>query len=524
MRLFALRVRMMQDRASNFSMALAAAALCGGVAVAGWAPLGWWPLALLAYGALYLLLTRVRGTWRAAALGLVFGLALHGVGHGWVFSTLHHKTGLSWIAAALSTAFFATYLAVFTAVPSALFARLRTWRGSVAPLADAALFAALLGAGEYARSLFFNGFTSLSLGHALVGTWFAGLAAVGGAGLVSGAGFFCAALGAQGLRGGTRARWRWAGAVGAVVLAGAGSAAIPWTEPAGSPMAFRLLQVNVAQRDKFDPPQVQRHVQQLVEAIEAGPADLIVTPETAFPQFLNQLPASVLDRLQSFSRESGSHLLLGIATTAPDAEGHNTVLHLDPAPGAAIAQYHKVRLMPFGEYSPWGFGWFTNNLAIPLKDLSAGEPAQPPFVVGAQRLGTLICHEDLVGVEARHWAGPDAAATILVNPSNLAWFEGSLAIAQRLQIVQMRAIETGRPVLRVANTGVTAHIDARGRVVARLPVERAGVLSGRVQGMQGLTPYVRFGDFVFLVLAAVCVLLGGMSFDRPTLLTRLTER
>jgi apolipoprotein N-acyltransferase len=501
LRLFFHRPRKMQRQLSGVPAALAAAAVCGGVSVMGWAPLGLWPLALLGYAALLLLLRR-RGPAAALALGLAFGLGLHLVGHGWVFSALHDKAGLGVVAAASSTLFFACYLALFTAVPCALFVAIRRGvgpRGTSLP--DAALFASLIAAGEYARGVFFNGFTSLSVGYALVDTWFAGLAPVGGVALASWAGLLCAAWVAPALLSGGLPRRDAAGAA-AVVAASFAVSQVPWTQPLGSPLSFRLLQVNVPQREKFDPDREVRHVRHLVRAIEAGPAGLIVTPETAFPQFLDKLPPGVLDTLQSFSRRSGSHLLLGIATTASSADGHNSMVHLAPEAGSAIAQYHKVRLMPFGEYSPWGFGWFTRSLAIPWKDLSPGSTGQPPFAVRGQRVGTLICHEDLVGGEARRWLRSASDVSVLVNPSNLAWFERSLAIEQRLQVVQMRAREVARPVLRVANTGVTAHIDERGRVIDRLPAEREGVLAGRVQGRLGLTPYARVGDLVFLLALA----------------------
>lgn len=205
--------------------------------------------------------------------------------------------------------------------------------------------------------------------------------------------------------------------------------------------------------------------------------------------------------------------MLGIPTTAANSDGHNSLLHLAPeGPDRAgsIAQYHKVRLMPFGEYSPWGFGWFTRDLAIPLKDLSAGAESQSTFRIGPQRAGVLICGEDDLGDEARRWVRSEGQASILINPSNLGWFEGSLAIEQRLQIARMRAIEVGRPVLRVANTGVTAHIDRQGTVVERLAAEREGELSGHIQGYSGLTPYAKGGNTTFLSVLALSLLINAI--------------
>jgi apolipoprotein N-acyltransferase len=504
------------------------AVILGGASVLGWAPWAWWPVALLSYAGLFYLLTRERGAVRATVIGLAFGVGLHAAGHGWVFEALHTKAGLGWMQAALSAATFVVYLALFTALPCGLFSLLRSKQrpganqdSAVRPqpyrpmeaLLLAVSFASLISAGEYARSLFFNGFTSLSLGYALVDTWLAGLGPMAGVYLVSWSGFCCAALIVFAVQGDLRWRVAVAGLVFAISATSGYLSGAHWLQPVGSAMSYRLLQVNVPQHRKFDPAHAQEHVQRLIELIERRAAELIVTPETAFPQIFTQLPDGVLARLRAFGQGHQSHLLLGIATTAANSEGHNSVLHLAPAAAGTgpegdipISQYHKVRLMPFGEYSPWGFAWFTRDLAVPLKDLSAGPANQVPFRVGPQRFGILICDEDLLGEEARRWVRDNGGASILINPSNLAWFEGSLAIEQRLQIVRMRAMEVGRPILRVANTGVTAHIDQLGRVVDRLAAERQDELTGTVQGYAGLTPYARGGDAAFLCLIFLCIL------------------
>jgi apolipoprotein N-acyltransferase len=108
-----------------------------------------------------------------------------------------------------------------------------------------------------------------------------------------------------------------------------------------------------------------------------------------------------------------------------------------------------------------------------------------------------ICWEDAFGEEIIRQL-PEA--TLLVNVSNVAWFGDSLAPSQHLQISRMRAIETGRTMLRATNTGVTAIVDPHGQVVARLPQFTEGVLSGEVLGYAGATPYVRFGNVPIVIL------------------------
>lgn len=527
----------MMQKPTDLFLSCVVASIAGGLAVLGWAPWAWWPMAVFCYSTLFYLLWSEYKIGRAIGIGFSFGVGLHGVGHGWIFATLHQKTGLGFVPALLSTAIFVAYLAVFTGFSCGSLVWLKTREKPAADqitsehksntklvfsLLLAAYFAAALSAGEFARSLFFNGFTSLSLGYALIDTWFSGFGAIGGVYMVSWCGFAFSALIVLFIEGVARSRL----VVGLLISLVAGTGwklgVIDWVQPIGMPMSFRLLQANVPQNRKFDPDYAQVHTQHLIQLIEQQAADIIVTPETAFPTFLGDLPTSALTKLQEFSQDYASHLFLGVATIAANSNGYNSVLHVAPRARehnlghvSSPTQYQKVRLMPFGEYSPWGFGWFTRNLTIPLKDLSPGPDNQTPFQIGMQEVGSLICHEDLVSSEALRWVRQVPSTTIFINPSNLAWFEGSIAIEQRLQIVRMRALEVARPILRVANTGVTAHINHLGKLVSRLPIEKEGVLSGHVQGVYGLTPYGRWGETFYLGLSLLCFSTAILLRRRP---------
>jgi apolipoprotein N-acyltransferase len=124
--------------------------------------------------------------------------------------------------------------------------------------------------------------------------------------------------------------------------------------------------------------------------------------------------------------------------------------------------------------------------------------------LAGQRIAVNICFEDLFGAEIIHaWRDPALEPTLLLNLSNLAWFNDSIALPQHLQISRMRALETGRPMLRATNTGATAIIDPHGRVTAQLPFNLIATLRGEVTGYQGRTPYVSCGDIPALVLAAL---------------------
>jgi apolipoprotein N-acyltransferase len=157
--------------------------------------------------------------------------------------------------------------------------------------------------------------------------------------------------------------------------------------------------------------------------------------------------------------------------------------------GAAY-RYDKLHLVPFGEFIPTGFRWFTELMNIPLGDFARGVPNPPSFPVRGQRVAPNICYEDLFGEElARRFAEPALAPTIFANVSNIGWFGDSIALPQHLNISRFRTLEFQRPMLRATNTGVTAVIDHRGRVVAQLPHFERGALESRVEGRTGLTPF-----------------------------------
>ena len=486
---------------------ICAGSVAGALAVCGWAPFGWMPLALLSYAVLFWLLQRDAGAGLALSIGLAFGLGLHAAGHGWMFTTLRTKVGLSAPMAVVGTLVFLGYLALFTALPCALTNALMRRRTSARQAVDVLSFAALLTLGEWLRSVLFNGFTSLSIGYVTLDTWLAGFAPIGGMYLSGFVVLLLAGLLGRAV-GSTSAALSGTGIGSVILVAGWALGRVDWTQPVGAPLSFRLIQSDVAQARKFDLRYEAEYTRRVADLIMQTPADIVATPETTFTSFLNELPGDLLPRLQQFSQRTGSHVFLGVAMAAANSDGHNSVLQISPDPvSEGLARYDKIRLMPFGEYSPTGFGWFTNLLSIPLKDMSAGPPQQAPLRLAkagtSVGIGTLICHEDMFGRDAAAWAD---SANLLLNPTNLAWFDGTMAIDQRLQVARMRSLEVGRPMLRVANTGTTAQIDSHGAVVSEIPAHAQGVLSGSVQAVSGSTPYARAGDAVALTLCGLGLL------------------
>jgi apolipoprotein N-acyltransferase len=371
---------------------------------------------------------------------------------------------------------------------------------------------------EWLRSWVLSGFPWLSLGYSqLPGVGvspLAGYATVGGVFLVTLAVAACAALLALAIEAISvpEKPSRLAALVGGIALVaaiGAGLARLEWTRPVGAPTAVSLIQGNVAQRMKFDPDYRQRTFDLYADLIEASRGRLVVLPESAFPVFASDVPDAVLRRLLQTMTARDGDVVVGLFTAEAPLPGRDDLRFYNSAVtlGASAAQlYRKRHLVPFGETIPAEpvLGWLINRvLSIPLSSQTPGAPDQPPLAIAGQRVGVDICYEDAFGADIRPQA---AAATLLVNITNDAWYGRSLAAEQHNQIAAMRALETGRPLLRATNTGITSAIGHDGRELARLPWFTRGILEVEVAGREGTTPYVRWGDAIAVVAALAALL------------------
>jgi apolipoprotein N-acyltransferase len=291
--------------------------------------------------------------------------------------------------------------------------------------------------------------------------------------------------------GARRSAWPLAWAVAACALAVAAilQGDLPRGKSEGPPLSLALLQGNIPQDEKFEGQTgVPLALSWYAEQIEASRAQLVVAPETAIPLLPQQLPDGYLDALAGRFRAGSQALLVGIPLGSFEQGYTNSVIGLKP--GAEPYRFDKHHLVPFGEFIPPLFRWFTDLLHIPLGDFNRGSVGQPSFAWAGQRLAPNVCYEDLFPEElAARFVDPATAPTVFVNVSNIGWFGDSIAIDQHLQISRMRALEFDRPVIRATNTGATAIVDHRARVLRELPRFTRGVLTGDVQGRSGTTPF-----------------------------------
>lgn len=487
-------------------LSLPAAFAAGVLSVAAYAPIGLFPLAPLSLAALAALLVRAGGVRRGFLLAFLWGLGAFLAGVSWLYVALNRYGGMPAPLAGLAILLFCAMLALFPALAGVLFVRLRPVAGVLLP---AALFAALWLLTEWLRGWVLTGFPWLAVGYSqtppspLAG-FLPVLGVYGVGGLLA---LFAGLLAFAPWRDLARA-WPAAALALGLVLGGVGLGRVAWTEPVGEPLRVALLQTNIEQGLKWQPERLRDWLDTNLQLVADNPAQLVVLPETTLPLLADQLPQGYLDHLQARMRAVGGDLVLGVLTR--DAEGriHNAAI----STGRSAEQwYAKRHLVPFGEYSPPLFGWFYALADIPMSDQSRGPAGQSPMRLGGQQVAVNICYEDLFGAELLH-ALPQAS--LMLNLSNLAWYGDSFAQPQHLQIARVRALETGRPMLRSTNTGMTAVVQPDGTVSAALPAFERGALHAEVRGYQGLTPYARWGDWLGVGLAAVVVMAAWLSGRR----------
>ncbi len=484
-------------------------------------------LALLALAVVLRYALQAPDARAGAAAGFAFGCGWLGLGLWWIYISLHEYGGLAAPLAGAATALLAAGLALLPALALAL-AAARTAPGTVG---RAGAIVAAWTLAEWLRGVLFGGMPWLSTGYAHTDGPLAGYAPLIG---VYGVGAMAALVAVAPLLAWPDATHRGRAQAGTL----AGALALPlavlalgqalrgeqWSQPQGAPIRVRLVQGNIAQDIKFGDEGLDTAVARYLPALRADAKrsagdhaphegtprpDLIVLPESAFPVPVNDLPDEVMRVLADERERDGAALIFGAFVVEPRRRYFNSAIGLGPD-SIAPQRYSKRHLVPFGEFIPFGFRWFVDLLRIPIGDQERGERYQPPMALAGQQIAVNICFEDLFGAQILDaWHDPQRTPTLLLNLSNLGWFDDSPALAQHLQISRMRALETARPLLRATNTGITAIIDARGRVSAQLPIQTQAVLDGQVQGMHGDTPFTWAGNLPILLACGALLLLCG---------------
>lgn len=478
--------------------ALAAAA--GTLLATAFAPLEWWPLAVLCPAALIALWEGA--TPRTAAWsGFWFNAGTFTAGTYWLYISIHHfGEAPLWMAFFLMGGLVGI-MALYGALLGYVVARWLPPSGALRWMAGIPAAWVFI---EWWRGWFLTGFAWLSLGYTQTDTSLGkGLVPVLGvygltALLVMAAGAIVALV-----RGRGRDRLIAVVVLAAPWIAAAPLAARDWTHAAGKPVGVAIVQGAIPQDEKWldsNRDTTLELYRRLTESALGTP--LIVWPEAALPDVANDF-TDYLVRLYRDAHQRGSALLIGTVRADSDDIYYNSVLSLGES---GVGWYNKRHLVPFAEFFP--VPRFVRNwlrlMSLPYSDFTRGAADQPPLRAGGLELATTICYEDAYGgYELPEIPASDA----LVNVTNDAWFGHSSARYQHLQISRVRAMESGRYLVRAANDGISAVIGPHGQIVAEAPEYRPFVLRAEIRAHRGLTPFDLYGNWLIISLAAITLAL-----------------
>ena len=361
---------------------------------------------------------------------------------------------------------------------------------------------------EWARGWLITGFPWMSLGYSQVDSALAGWAPIIGVYGISALMVLSSAAILVAIM--TRGRQQMI-AVGLVMLpglVGAGLRAVDWTEPDGEPLIATIIQGGISQDKKWLIEQFQPTLDfYRSETRKAAGSDIVVWPEVAIPAASDRVEGYIRG-LESDARINEQTILFGILERVTERtiepKTYNAIIAVN---GEERQAYRKRHLVPFGEYFPVPATvreWM-RMMSLPHSDLTAGDDVQPLIhTLGGVELAVAICYEDAYGAE-QLYAMPDAA--ILINVSNDAWFGGSIAAHQHLEIARMRSLEVGRHTIRATSTGISAFIGPKGEVLETGEQFVPVTMTRSVQPYQGATPYSSVGNGLVLGLAFMIV--GG---------------
>ncbi|ORU89706.1 MAG: apolipoprotein N-acyltransferase [Cycloclasticus sp. symbiont of Poecilosclerida sp. M] len=445
----------------------------------------------------------------SALIGYYFGLGYFGHGIYWVYFSIHHFGNAPlWLAVIIMlgmVAILAGYIAALCWLVNKFF-RQTLWARYLL------VFPALWVSFEWFRSILFTGFPWLSLGFSQLNTWLSGWAPVVGVFGVS----WGVALTASALFYLFQSRLIKASQLLAIMLlcavwgGGLGLSQIGWSEKAGESIKVALLQGNIPQEIKWMPSFLPRNINIYEDmTLQQTEADLIIWPETAIPAFYHRIESNVLRRLKLRAETQQQDVVMGLPVLDDARRFYFNGLLSVRQPKEI---YFKRHLVPLGEYMPLKplSTIILKFLNIPLSDFNAGADEQPLLQAAGYPFASSICYEDVFQITSLDGL-PEAA--YLVNVSNDTWFGDTIAPFQHLEMARMRALESGRYLLRSTNTGLTAIVGPKGELLKQAPMFKRFALTGSLTPMKGATPFVAGGWWLVLALNFVVLLTSLRCLD-----------
>lgn len=424
--------------------------------------------------------------------------------------------GVSWVSVSMTqfgsvptvVSYFAVFLlACYLALYNLLFILISHKFKLTTPFALAAIFTFT----EYLRGVVFTGFPWLQFGYSLIDSPFAGIAPIFG---VEGLTFLVMVASGYLVKM-LKKESKTLPSLALLAVIFSLSFATRFLhfvqiDEEKQPLVVSLVQGNIEQKMKWDPQHFHYSVQTYEQLIKPllGKSELIILPESALPALENQI-TNIFKALDQVASQSGSEIIIGTLYEDEKAQLFNSAVQLgqttEPYTTHTRYRYNKHHLVPFGEYVPFGsvLDWMREVFILPI-NLSQGSFIQSPIMTKNNRFNMAICYEIIFGDQVQQ-NQKSQNSDYLLTITNDAWFGSSIGPWQHFQMARMRALELGKPLLRAANTGITAVVNAKGEVTQQLPQFTADVLTATVQPTKGDTPFKQFGNWLIYGLSLLCV-------------------
>jgi len=467
--------------------------LSGLIVPLGFSPYNYYIIPFLSLAVLFHFIGKATGR-QAFWYGYLFAFAMFGSGVNWLHISINLFGGINLPGALLCTYLLVAFISIYPALSCYLAKRFFNMNQLAFLLLGLPSCWVIL---EWGRSWIFTGFPWLNLGYSQIDSPLGGLAAVFGVYGITFTLVFLSSLLLLTFYVKIKFKLICIGSLLLIWFVCGQLYFMNWTERTQTDVSIAMMQGGIAQKDKWKAEMRQPSLDLYQDLSENyWGHNLIIWPETAIPAFYHDIDVLKTALLEK-SRQHNTDILVGVPVfDTTNSNYYNAALIVNKD----SEYYYKRHLVPFGEYLPFDdfLRPILKRLNIPMSNFSKGEKARPLLIGNSMNIGISICYEDTFGEEVIE-ALPEAE--VLVNLSNDAWFGDSLAPHQHLQMARMRAMETGRYLLRATNTGVSAVIDEKGWVVKKSRQFQADTLSAQISLFSGSTPYVRMGNYPVLILS-----------------------
>jgi len=501
------------------------AILAGALLTLSFAPFKIFPLAFVST-TLLLLLWQETSAKTAFFRGWLFGVGLFGTGVSWIFVSIYTYGHAPFIFALFLTCLFVAILSIFPALSGYCLNRFfRTPNFTKFVYA----FPVMIVFFEWMRSLFFSGFPWLTIGYSQIDSPLRGYAPFFS---VYGVSLFT--LCCSGLLLATYYAYRaqdrkkvysYLFSIVTILVVGQVLAMIHWTQPAGPPVKVSLVQGNIPQDIKWSQDQVQNSLNTYTDLTQPHwDSKIIVWPESAIPTSLENAEEFV-NALNAEAIEKKVTLITGVPIRVDNTDSYyNAIISL----GAEKSFYLKHKLVPFGEYIPFR-NWLNkfldilhiSDMSMTMSDFKPSNMKNKPMLADKIKISAFICYEiAFPEMVITH----DSTINMLLTVTNDAWFGHSIAQAQHLEMAQMRALELERPLLFVSNDGLTAVINAFGKIQSIAPPHIAYVLTDTVQPMKGTTSWQRRSMDAVLVMMVSFLFLSWRRRNSDPIIHTFTRK